>query len=160
MIATGTNDTDRRLAEEIFNDLVAGAKLLHQQYPSANIYVSQIPPRKRNKKDVAELNCLIERGMPEFVHVVLQKELGEVDLHDEKHIKVKSVGKYVSNMKNKIREVLGIPIPNRDRNAPRRRSFSPDREHNDDSHPREVGDFEMMKLLVKFKKFLAMTDGT
>ena len=68
MIATGTNDTDRRLAEEIFNDLVAGAKLLHQQYPSANIYVSQIPPRKRNKKDVvAELNCLIERGMPEFV---------------------------------------------------------------------------------------------
>ena len=50
---------------------------------------------------VAELNSLIERGMPEFVHVVLQKELGEADLHDEKHIKVKSVGKYVSNMKNK-----------------------------------------------------------
>ena len=161
VIGTGTNDTDRRHAQEIFNDLVNGAKLLHHQYPTANIYVSQIPPRKRYKQDVvAELNSLIERGMPEFVHVVLQKELGEADLHDEKHIKVKSVGKYVSNMKNKIREVLDIPIPSRDRNT-RRRSFSPEREDGYNGTAQNVaGDFEMMKLLMNFKKFLASSEGS
>ena len=108
---------------------------------------------------VAELNNLIEEGMPESVHLILQKELDESDLHDEKHIKIKSLGKYVVNIKNKMREVLGLPLPNRDRTTrgspPRRRNANGNNQQVDTSD----GDLKMMKMLMNFRKFLNSCDG-
>ena len=160
IIGTGTNDTDKRNAQDIFADLKQGANLLHQQYGNANVYVSQIPPRKNRRKEVvAELNNLIEEGMPESVHLILQKELDESDLHDEKHIKIKSLGKYVVNIKNKMREVLGLPLPNRDRTT----RGSPPHRRNANGNNQQVdtndGDLKMMKMLMNFRKFLNSCDG-
>ena len=110
IIATGTNDTDNRLADDTFNDLARAARTLNQQYKSTNVYISQVPPRKKLMKNaITKLNLLIERGATESINVIAQKDLEVSDLHDEKHIKISSIGKYISNMKDCIREVLGMP---------------------------------------------------
>ena len=49
IIGTGTNDTDSRKAEDIFPDLLKGAKKLQDEY-GMNVYVSQVPPRKNTRK--------------------------------------------------------------------------------------------------------------
>ena len=119
IISTGTNDTDERRADDIFADLVGGVELLKQNY-KANIYVSQLPPRKAKRKDVVrEVNSLIKNGVKEGTHVILQENLSEKDLHDEKHIKKGSLWKVITNMTNKIHEVSGMkfsPTLNKDGN--------------------------------------------
>ena len=139
IIGTGTNDSDRRSAEQIFPDLVMASKKLLNQY-NMNVYVSQIPPRAKMKKEVVrELNSLIASGLPESVNPILQNELKEQHLCDEKHIAEKRIGLYVKNMKNKIKEVLGI-TPNHDKNrnlgtSPRRSSNGT--RHRDESTSKE-----------------------
>ena len=111
IIGTGTNDTDVRPANEIFADLRQGANILKNQYKEANIYISQVPPRKEQKREViANLNKLIEEGANESINVIVQNELRIDHLHDERHIKRKDIGMYVKPMKDKIREILGIEL--------------------------------------------------
>ena len=85
IIGTGTNDTDERSANEIFPDLIKGVKKLQEKY-NTNIYVSQIPPRLKERREVVqELNLLIERGLPESINVILQNRLEPRHFRDEKH---------------------------------------------------------------------------
>ena len=73
------------------------------------MYLSQLPPRLQQKKNVvAELNQLIREGTPETICVVNQEQLTEYHLEDEKHIRPRYVGIYVKNIKDKMRDVLGI----------------------------------------------------
>ena len=113
IIATGTNDTDNTLADDVFSNLAQGARKLKEQYESAHVYISQVPPRKKLMKPaITKLNLLIERGVNQYhksINIILQKDLDVSDLHDEKHIKISSIGKYVANMKDRMREVLGLP---------------------------------------------------
>ena len=127
IIGTGTNDTDHRKAEEIFPDIMKGVQKLRGSYSSTNIYVSQIPPRNKFKKGVVdELNSLIDRGLPESVNVILQQDLEARHLRDEKHIKERHIGLYAKNMKDKIKEVLGItPKQSKNYNEKPRRSKKP-----------------------------------
>ena len=120
IIATGTNDTDNRLACDIFSDLARGARTLKEQYESAHVYISQVPPRKKLMKPaVIKLNLLIERGANESINVIAQKDLEISDLHDEKHIKISSIGKYIANMKDRMREVLGMEPRSSQQRQPR-----------------------------------------
>ena len=52
---------------------------------------------------------MIASGMKENVNVIMQNNLSEKDLHDEKHIKKSSLWILVESMTNKIREVLDLP---------------------------------------------------
>ena len=116
IIGTGTNDSDDRSADEIFEDLLNATKKIKAKY-NTHVYISQIPPRLKYRKDVVkDLNLMIARNLPESVHSIMQEELTEQHLRDEKHIMEKKIGIYVKSMKNKIKEVLGI-IPNNERKA-------------------------------------------
>ena len=109
IIGTGTNDSDTRLAEEIFPDLRQAAVTLKQKHETLHVYVSQLPPRKSLKKDVIkDLNSLIAEGLPESIHTVLQDDLKEQHLYDEKHVMKKKIGIYAKNMKDQLKAVLGI----------------------------------------------------
>ena len=59
------------------------------------------------KDSVKQLNYLIANGMKEGVHVILQNNLSEIHLHDEKHIKRNHVWMYEENMIKRIYEVSG-----------------------------------------------------
>ena len=85
-----------------------GVKTLQHKY-NANIYISQLPPRRVHHNDtVNEVNRLIENGATESIHVILQKDLTANHLYDEKHILIKHMGMYLKPMKDKIKEVLGV----------------------------------------------------
>ena len=128
IISTGTNDTDSRNADSIFSDLVKGADILTRKY-SSKVYVSQLPPRKMEKKEtVKKVNFLIANGIKEGVNVIMQDNLSEKHLHDEKHIRKNCLWILVENMTNKIREVMGLPPVNRTNAPPSPREKSPGRQ--------------------------------
>ena len=56
-----------------------------------------------------ELNALIKHDSPRNVNIVLHEDLTTDDLFDAKHIKIKSLRKFVKNMKDKMRTVVGEP---------------------------------------------------
>ena len=102
---------------------------MKQQYSGANVYVSQIPPRQAEMKDsVKQLNYLIANGMKEGVHIILQNNLSEIRLHDEKHIKRNHVWIYEENMIKRIYEVSGneyVPPKQTNQTDHSRRNSSP-----------------------------------
>ena len=98
---------------------------MKNQYKKANIYISQVPPRKEQRHAVVHnLNKLIEDGASESINVVVQNELRVDHLHDERHIKRKDIGVYIKPMKDKIREILGTDL-----NDIQHRSQSPPSAH-------------------------------
>ena len=106
VIGTGTNDIqDGADAESIFRNLKKAAERLVSS-SEANVHLAQLPPMKGEKnKVVCELNSLIKGHSPKDVNVIIQEDLTVADLYDTKHVSIKSLRKFVKNIKDGIRAV-------------------------------------------------------
>ena len=111
-VGTGTNDIEQGDdAHSIFQHLKKTVSYLSSTY-DAEVYLAQLPPTKMEGKSqvLEELNAFIKHDSPRNVNIVLHHEdLTTDDLFDAKHIKIKSLRKFVKNMKDKMRTVVGEP---------------------------------------------------
>ena len=88
------------------------SKTLKKRYPSTDIIVSQIPPRKFDKiKEVAIFNKALLEHAPKEVTIVQQSSITDTHMHDNKHIKKNNIGLFVKSIKDTIRKNSYVPIP-------------------------------------------------
>ena len=107
IVGTGTNDIERGAdAVSIFAQLRRTVEYLSSTY-KGNIYLQQLPPmeKENHNKVVQELNNLIKKHSPGKINVILQDDLTIEDLHDKKHIRKRSLRKFIKNMKDVMRDV-------------------------------------------------------
>ena len=119
IISTGTNDTDSRDVDDIVFDIIDGAKYAQQIYPDAVVYVSQLLPRRDYcQVETGMINEKLERMMPESVHLIKHENLNISHMHDDKHVRGADVHLIVTNMTNKMLQVMGLEQPPQPFNQP------------------------------------------
>ena len=170
IVGTGTNDIqDGADAQSIFRNLKNAVEKLSSSY-KANIHLAQLPPMKGEKNVVvSELNSLIKSHSPKDVNIIVQEDLTIADLYDTKHVSIKSLGKFVKNIKDGLRAVRGKRNGNRqhsDLNRSAQRHVFNDREERpqrnrdrpgeeDETVPTQHNMFELfMKAMQKSHKNL------
>ena len=107
IVGTGTNDIERGAdADSIFAQLKKTADDLSSRYKS-NVYLAQLPPMEEedNNRVVQELNNLIKNESSDKINVIFQDDLTTEDLHDKKHVRIRSLRKFIKNMKDAMRNV-------------------------------------------------------
>ena len=105
-VGTGTNDVERGDdAKSIFSKLEQAVKKLSASY-KGNIYLAQLPPMTGKENEVVkEINTLIKEKSPPNINIILHENITHEDLHDTKHIRHKSIFKFVKNFKDEMRKV-------------------------------------------------------
>ena len=104
--------------------MLNGAEELRRRHNNLKVYINQLPPRKKFKnKEILEVNQIVKDNCPNYIHIIKQN-LTAKHLHDEKHIHWEHIGKYVQNIKSKVRQVVRLdekspPRPARPTPAPR-----------------------------------------
>ena len=106
VVSTGTNNLDRQDPEVVVTGIINGATILKEKYPDTNIFVNQLPPRKfTHKQETSDTNKFLSNRIPESFHLVIQDNIQEQHLCDDKHIDRGSIKFFVANIKSKIRDV-------------------------------------------------------
>ena len=123
-VGTGTNDVEQGDdAETIFERLRSTAVYLSSTY-EANVYLAQLPPTTMDggrSEVVRELNSMIKQCNINNINIILHENLTTNDLFDQKHVRINSLKKFVKNMKDEMRNVLGQST-NEDQNMLRKQS--------------------------------------
>ena len=114
ILGTGTNDVEKGIgASMVFDNLKKSAEELASTYPNAYVYVAQLPPMGGDGKcneEIKDLNTLIREDLSENINVILHENITMDDMHDTKHVRIKSLGKLVKNMKDQMRKVLKLTL--------------------------------------------------
>ena len=161
ILGTGTNDiangTD---ASTTFQNLKEAAEGLACTYRNTNVYVTQLPPMGDESCNMAvqELNNYIKENLNTNITSILQENITQGDMYDPKHILIKSVGKYVKNMKDAIRNVLKYNVTyteNKDRNVHNQSNRdmkyrqNPGTQSKELLHPEKQPENDMVALMIK-----------
>ena len=105
-VGTGTNDIERGDdAKSVFNNLEQAVMRLSASY-KGNIYLSQLPPMAGKDEVIHKLNNLIKEKSSPHINIILHDNITHEELHDTKHIRHKSIFKFVKNFKDQMRKVM------------------------------------------------------
>ena len=160
ILGTGTNDIESgATGSATFGHLKEAAQDLAKTYQNAHIYVTQLPPMGDESCDmeVKALNNYIMRNLPNNTNItgIPQENLHKEDMHDPKHIRIKSLGKYVKNIKDAMRNVMqynSVPIKNKDENIhnPSNRTWkNPRDQESQNKRPHQQPENDMLALMIK-----------